>query len=203
MEEYPSNSHKSKEKAAASNMPEKNIEKVIKGGVKTKKKTELSKVAGMLISEDAANVKSYILLDVLIPAFKKAISDIVTNGIDMILYGETGRNKKKSTASKISYRDYYESDRRRDVGSSRNRGGFDYDELIFETRGDADVVLSEMINIIDDYKFVSVADLYDLADEPNNNYMAQRYGWCNLSSAQIVRSNGGYMLKLPKAMPFN
>lgn len=38
----------------------------------------------MFISEDAGNIKSYVVLDVLVPAIKKAIADIVTGGIDML-----------------------------------------------------------------------------------------------------------------------
>ena len=88
MEEYKPNSHRSKEEAATSK--EKKVEKVVHGAVKTRKKSGLEKAKGLFISDDAANLKSYVLMDVLISAFKKATSDIVTNGIEMILYGETG-----------------------------------------------------------------------------------------------------------------
>ena len=89
MEEYKSNSYKSKEQTEVPE--EKKIQKVANG--KTRKKSELSKFANVFISEDVQNVKSYILMDVLVPAIKKAISDIVANGIDMLLYGESGRTK--------------------------------------------------------------------------------------------------------------
>ena len=98
MEQYGPNSHKSKEaqkEGAASS--DKKVEKVISGSAKPKKKGEMQKFADVFISEDVGNVKSYILMDVLVPAIKKAISDIVTNGIDMILYGETGRTRKASS----------------------------------------------------------------------------------------------------------
>ena len=54
----------------------------------------MQKFADVFISEDVNNVKSYIVMDVLVPAIKKAISDIVTNGIDMILYGKLGNQKR-------------------------------------------------------------------------------------------------------------
>ena len=94
MEEYKPNSHRSKEERKES-IPEKHVEKVISGTVKPKKKSEMQKFADVFISEDVNNVKSYIVMDVLVPAIKKAISDIVTNGIDMILYGEAGKSKKE------------------------------------------------------------------------------------------------------------
>ena len=85
MKEIAPNSHRYKEeqKATAS---EKKIEKVVTGTVKTRKKPAAQKLTDIFISEDAANVKSYIFMDVLVPAIKKAISDIVTDGIEMILY---------------------------------------------------------------------------------------------------------------------
>lgn len=201
MEEYKSNSHKARE-ARKETLPEKKVEKVISGTAKSKKKNELKKFADVFISEDANNVKSYILLDVLVPAVKKAISDIVTNGIDMILYGESGRTKKNSTASKISYRSYYEKENnRRDYTNQRARSGFDYDEIIFENRGDAEAVLDAMNDIISQYNVVSVLDLYDLADVSTDNYTAKNYGWTDISGCKAVRVNDGYVLKLPRALP--
>ena len=157
MEEYKSNSHKSKDEEK-----KKEIAKVVTGEVKTKKKNEAQKFADTFISEDIANVKSYILMDVLVPALKKAISDVVTNGIDMILYGEPGRTKKSTTASKVSYRSYYDRTSDRDDYISSRRRGFEYEDIILETRGEAEEVLMRMDELIDTYGIVSVGDLYDL-----------------------------------------
>ena len=97
-EEYPSNSNRAKNDKPAA--PEKKVEAVVSGGAKTRKKSEAKKLADTFISEDAGNVKNYILVDVLIPAIKKAVCDIVTNGIEMILYGETGPRAAPSTTRK-------------------------------------------------------------------------------------------------------
>ncbi len=202
MQEYKANSHKSKTEQSDP-IPEKKVEKVIAGTVKSKKKGELQKFADVFISEDADKVKSYILMDVLIPAVKKAISDIVTNGIDMVLYGETGRTKKNSPGSKVSYRSYYDKrDDRRDYDSPRTRTGYSYDDIILDNRGEAEDVLSKMDELISTYDFASVADLYDLVGI-TGNYTDNRYGWTDIRSASVVRVREGYMLKLPKALPLN
>lgn len=57
MEEYKSNSHKSRE------LEEKKIEKVITGKVKTKKKSEIQKIVSLFVSDDVADIKDYILHD--------------------------------------------------------------------------------------------------------------------------------------------
>jgi len=97
MENYEPNSHKYKEEQKAAVQVEKKVGKVIRGSAKPKKKGEMQKFADIFIAEDASNVKSYILMEVLVPAVKKAISDMVTNGIDIILYGETGHTRIRSS----------------------------------------------------------------------------------------------------------
>ena len=62
MEEYKPNSHKSKEEQK-NLVPEKRVEKVISGTVKSKKKSEMQKFADVFISEDVNNVKSYIVME--------------------------------------------------------------------------------------------------------------------------------------------
>jgi len=142
-------------------------------------------------------------MDVLVPALKKAISDIVTNGIDMVLYGETGHTSKSSMASKVSYRSYFDKPTdRRDYGRSMARPGYDYGDVVLESRGEAEDVLSRMDELISSYGVVSVADLYDLCGI-TGNYTDNKYGWTDIRSAQPVRTPDGYMLKLPKALPLN
>mgnify|MGYP001416152967 FL=1 len=203
MEEYKPNSHKYKEDQKRSTLEKKKVEKVIAGTVKSKKKSEIRKFTDVFISEDIDNVKSYILLDVLIPAIKKAISDIVTNGIDMILYGETGKTKSYSTASKISYRSYYDGrNGRRDYSTIRTKIGYNYDDIILDNRGEAEDVLLRMDELISTYGLVSVADLYDLVGI-TGNYTDNKYGWTDIRSASVIRVRDGYMLKLPKALPLD
>lgn len=204
MDEYKPNSHKSKEEQKDVTH-EKRVEKVVSGTVKPKRKGDMQKFADVFISEDVSNVKSYILLEVLVPAIKKAISDIVTNGIDMVLYGETGRTRNKSTASKVSYNRCYDrpEDRKRDYNAPAARNGFDYDDLIFPTRGDAEAVLDAMNEIIAQYQVVSIADLYDLANVSLDNYTANKYGWTDIRGCKPIRVRDGYILKLPRALPLN
>lgn len=199
MEEYKPNSYRSKEEHKT-DISEKKVKKVISGSAKSKKKGEMQKFADIFISEDVSNVKSYILMEVIVPAIKKAISDVVTNGVDMILYGESGRSKKNS-ATKVSYGKYYNGDR--EPRRTAPKVGFDYDDIIFETRGDAESVLDAMNEIISSFNVVSVGDLYDLADVSTDNFTVNKYGWTDISGCKAVRVRDGYILKLPKAAPIN
>lgn len=203
MEEYKSNSHRFKEEQRAA-PPEKKVEKVVSGPVRAKKKSDIRKFADVFIQEDAQKVKSYILMDVLVPAVKKAISDIITNGLDMFLYGEPGRTKKSGPASKVSYRSYYDNKRddRRDYGGVRTRTGYDYDDVILDDRGEAEEVLSRMDELISTYGLVSVADFYELVGI-TGSYTDNKYGWTDIRNASVVRLGDGYTIKLPRALPLN
>lgn len=202
---YTPNSHKYKEEQKAAASEEKRVTKVVKGPVKTKT-NEARKLADIFISEDISNVKNYIFMDVLVPAIKKAIYDIVTNGIDMFLYGGSGKGKTSSNGSKVSYRNYYE---RRDNNSGykgsenvKSRNGFEYDDIIFSNRGEAENVKQQMQDVIGRYGVVTVADLYDMADL-TAPYTSQKYGWMDVSGAEAVRVRDGYMLRLPRAVPID
>ena len=198
---YASNSHKSREEQAASEGRQK-LDKVVTGTAKTRKKNDIRKFADVFISEDAKNVKQYVLMDIVVPTIKKAI--IGAN--DMILNGGNSTVGGHSTTSKVSYRKYYDEPRSTDryrQADTRPRTRFDHEDIVFESRGEAEAVLVQMGEVIDIYGFVTVADMYDLAGltEP---YTANKYGWTNIRSAEIVRINGGgYVIKLPKASPID
>lgn len=200
-QEYKSNSNKSKAVEAVKEKEHK-VEKVVTGKVITKKKNGMQKFADEFISEDAKNIKSYVLGEVLIPAIKKAISDIVTDGIDMILYGgNSGGRSRRSSADKVSYRSYYDRDRRPSdrLTTGYNRG-YANDDIIVDSRGEAEDVLARMDEIIDTYGVASIADLYELVGI-TGNYTDNKYGWTSMRNAQVVHVRDGYMLKMPKAMP--
>jgi hypothetical protein len=201
-EEYKSNSHRSKEGKTEALTDRKRVEKVVHGRVRTKPKSGVSKITDVFISEDAANVKSYIVMDVLVPAVKKAISDIVRDGIDMILYGESRGRRSRSASDYVSYRDYSRSDDRDRFRDSRSRSSYAHDDIILDSRGEAEEVLTRMDELIDTYGNVSVADLYDLVGK-SSEYTDNKYGWTNIRNAEPIRVRDGYMLKLPKALPIN
>ena len=179
------NSHRYKAEQQAKLSEEKKVSKVTSGRVRTKKKSEIAKMKDSIISPEASGMQSYIFGSVLIPAVKKLMSDIVKDGIDILLYGDTRR----------SSRDRDDRERRRE-----SRYAYDYKELIFDNRSDAKEVLDTLLDILDTYDSVSVGDLYD-AVGMSHNYTDNDYGWTNLSSAEVVCIRGDYMLRLPKAKP--
>lgn len=202
MEEFKSNSHRSKE----STVPEKKLEKIVTGSVRPKKKSNFQKLMDMVLPEDVDNATEYIVRDILIPAGKKALSEI----LDTFLYGSGGRSEKRTNASKVSYRSYYDdrngnSNNRHANTAPRTTSGYSYDDIIFDSRGEAEEVLMKMEECIATYGMVSVREFYDLVGV-TGNYTDHKYGWLDLHTAHVVRlrmGENGYVIKFPRAVPLN
>lgn len=202
MNEYQPNSHRYKEEQKSAEIQPKKVEKVIKGKAKVKT-NELRKFADVFISEDVKKVKSYVLMDVLVPTIKKAIVDIVSDGVSMIFLGGSGRrgSSSGSSASKISYSSYYDRrDDRRHAEPVRSR--YSYDDIILDSRSEAEEVLERMRELIETYNVASVADLYDLVGI-STNHTDNKYGWTNLRNADVQPTRDGWVLRLPKALPID
>lgn len=199
MSDYKPNSNRFKEEQKKTS--EKRAEKIVTGQVITKKKSGMRKLADEFISEDAKNIKSYVIGEVLIPTAKKVVSEVVTNVVDIILYGGSRGGSKRSTADRVSYRNYYDRDSR-PVRNSSYHAVYEYDDIILDSRGEAEDVLMRMDEIMDTYKLVRVADLYDLVGVTAPP-TANAYGWTNIRNAEVVRVRDGYMIKMPRAVPID
>ena len=196
---FPSNCHKDREEKEEP----KKLEKVVKGKVVQKKKTFFKKVVETFVGDDIHSVSSYLLYDVLIPAAKDTISNMVQGGIEMLLFGErkSDRTRRDRGRSYVSYNSYSAGRReeRREL-SNRNRASHNFDEIILETRGEAEEVLSHLADLIIDYGQASVSDLYDLVGI-TGSFTDNKYGWTDLRSASATRArHGGYQLNLPRTV---
>lgn len=199
MEEFKSNSDKSKE--LAKQTPTK---KVISGKAKLKKSGS-GKLKELFVAEDIGNVKNYIIHDVLVPALKKAFYDVIVNGLSISLYGDTRMNERSSRpGSNVSYVSYYDRDRRNDYAPSYSRRtGYSYSDVVVETRPEAIDILDRMNESIQAYGIVTVLDLYDFAGLPTYP-TDNKYGWSSIRDAQIIHDrDGGWRIKLPRPVAIN
>lgn len=75
-----------------------------------------------------------------------------------------------------------------------------FDNIIFETRGDAEYVIDKLEDILHTYGFVTVADLYECSGM-NHKHGDNHYGWTNLKTVRVLRARNGWILELPRALP--
>lgn len=184
---YPGNSDRAKEK--------KEIVSVAKARVK--RESTAKKVVGEIIREDARSVGETVLWDVIIPTVKNLISDTVTRGIESMLYGGDSRPRSRS-----SYSDYSGYSRpkgtrdrpaeRRERRSARHAEP-ERNEIIFDTRSDANDVIDRMSDLIDQYGQVSLADLNALIGA-SSNFIDDNWGWTDMGSFDVRQVRDGFML---------
>lgn len=193
---YQSNSNRSKRKVVEEKNKADKVNKVVKGKVKTKKKNS---ILSSFINDDVQDIKTYIIEDVLIPTIKKTITDVVKNSIDMFFYGEVHK-PSRTNSSRISYSSYYDRDRERESRTRRN--SLLIDDIVLESRAEAEEVLDRLDEMIEEFGMASVLNLYDLIGV-TAPFTADKYGWTDIRNATAVRVRDGYLLKLPRVMPLD
>ncbi len=188
------------------NEPEKVEEKLVKKVTTGKRIIKKKGFGDIFFGETTRSVGSYILFEVLIPAAKSTISDMISNGIEMLLYGEP-RNRRRDSRDRgkpfVSYTAYYDKgERERDRERIHGRSRFHLDEIVINSRSEANDVVEGMFAILDEYNAVTVADFLELVDI-EGEYTDQNYGWTNLRDAEVRRVRDGYVVDLPqpKALP--
>lgn len=191
--DYPSNADHPKKQ------PEKKrMEKITTGKVATTRHSASNSIIEFLTP---------VIVDAIVPTLKDALVSIVTNGINILIYGDSESTASSRPVSSISYgRTNYSriSTDRKNGGrpNTQTRSRQNFDDLIFETRGEAQIVLDELKNAIEQYGVVTVLDAYDLCGQ-TAPYTSDKYGWMNLDNAYIERNRQGYIIRFPRAVPID
>ena len=161
------------------------------------------------LADDVHTIKDYIVWDVLIPAVKNAISDTITNGIDMLLFGQTrtrggnsvrritpyssiSSNSVSNSGRLVKYNEASENKR-----PNRGLGGYSYQEVVLPTRPEAEDVLAHMRLNLERFQVVTVADLYDMVGEIPD-MIDNKWGWTDLTGACVQRCSDGFILRMPR-----
>lgn len=183
--------------------PKREISSVARGRVIKRNKSFTRSIAEVFVGDGENNVGAYILRDVLVPALKNLISDAVTSGIEMILYGETsGRSKRgrERGGSVINYGSFSKRNRdddRRDRSRPQYRDKFDLNEIFFKDHTDAEEVLDELCERLEEYEQVSVADYFELAGIDGASWVHNKWGWESLKKAFCTHTRHGWAIVLP------
>lgn len=193
----PGNSHKARK-------DEKTIKKYEGGEVRLRERGPIETIGRSFLSESIETVGRYLVLEVIIPALKNAVSDVVTTGIDMLLFGESRKSSgKKSTGfGVINYTNFSQARRpeRDDIPFRINPKR--YEDIVMPSKEDAENVLNMMADVIEEYGAISLADLYEMVGF-NSDYTDQRYGWTDIGKTVIRRVREGYLLEFPSPTVLN
>ena len=222
MDEYPANSHKvrdvtrdytNKGRTEGEEEPKK-IEKVIEGEVLRRKKPLPKRLAESFVGGDLRTVRTYVLFEVLLPAAKDTLADVVSQGVERMLFGEarsTSRRTGVRPGSRYTpynqYSQYSKSSsavRREEPRSisRRSRAAHEFDEIILATSREAQDVIDRLFDLIARYDTATVADLYELVGI-TGNYTDDKWGWTDIRGAGTTRVRNGYLLDLPRPEPLD
>lgn len=177
---------------------DKHIEAVAQGKKVAKSKSKARRIAEIFVGGDLKETAVHVRDDVAVPALKNFLYDSLSEGLQRILWGETRDDRRRNS----THRDYVGYSRRaresRPTTSTRySRVTQDFDDIILNTREEAESVLSRMYDLIERYNMVTVAELYSLVGI-SAEFTDENWGWKDLRSANIQHIRDGFRINLPK-----
>jgi hypothetical protein len=184
---------------------------LVKNPVIRRKKPLGVRFQEMLIGGDTKSVLEHVINDVLIPAFKDMMLDAVNEGMQRRMYGESRGNRRSPVSragafisNQVNY-NRYSGPKRDDRSSSMSRvarASHNFDDIIMSTRAEAESVIDELRDIVEQYGHASVRNLYELVDEKAHS-TDENWGWFDLRHASVRHVSNGYLLNLPKTVPLD
>lgn len=195
----PGNTDKAKEGASP--------KKKLIAKAKVQKKSAIKEALRTFFAQDLPEIAEHLVVDVAIPAAKNAITDMVTQGIQQLLYGEVDP-RRRSTSGYTSYSSSSRYDRSRGRYESRHTERREphqpkptnVEDLVFDTRGDAVDVVEFVAEQIEEYGQVSVADLMSsVGIQPR--YTDERWGWTTTDAFEIRQIREGWLVSADRPEP--
>jgi hypothetical protein len=205
--DYPPNSEASKRRAQEE---DKNIKRVTTDDPVRRRKPLRKQFSETFVAGDAKTASRYVIFDVLIPAAKDTIVEVLSQGIEKLIYGDS-RRRTGSTPPQagptgiVSYNRY--SMQNRQTGPQRTisrqaRSRHDFDEIVLTSRTEAEEVIDRLFEVVSRYGSATVADLYELVGIIGT-HTDNKWGWTDLRGAGVSRVRGGYLLDLPEPQPLD
>lgn len=187
----------------------KEIKKVVTGDAVVKQKSLGTKFKDVFFGGDFKATMRYVAADVVLPAIRDIIVNTTTEGIKRAVYGENNMRRSGGMMSNYRPKTNYSSisspfrpDPRgnvfmpdqapRRVMSARK----EMNDVIVASRSDAEHILERMLDCIDQYESVTLADLYAMLGMPSS-HVDNKWGWTYIKDAQIQQVQEGYSIRLP------
>lgn len=205
--DYSSNSKKTKSSPTEAR-PE--LEKVISGTAVVRKKSVGAKFREQFAGDDAQTVGQYLLFDVVLPASKNLIFDMLTEGAKRLLFGGSrpsgGLFSGSGVGGRTNYKAYSGSGVITQTSSPsvreltpQQRAMNDFSGVVLGSKEEAYRVLEVLTDLIEQYGVASVND-FNACVGLTSDFTQQKYGWTNLNTAGVRAVREGYLLEMPKAI---
>ena len=165
-------------------------------------------VGGLLGPNGIRAIGAYVGHEIIVPMIKNAFVDSMTTGINMAVFKDQPQpnrrnnpgwnNRQHQNTNRVQYDKSYQNNQVNQYQSPNTRRTiYAIREAVFPNREEALMVLDNMMNEIDKYGQVSVADYYDWIGIGDSTFADVSYGWDDLTRARVVSVRGGYAISLP------
>lgn len=195
---------------------EQHVKKVIKGNASFAKPTLMKKLKDTFISDDANNVGSYIVNDIIVPSVQEGIINTIISATTMIFGRGRGGYygyRPYDNISKASWRqpDRYDNTpydrygyRRDDRGASEYRSTRSYRDVEVDTYEDMLDVIHELYSLLERYHMVRVSDYFSAAGL-TGEFTDNHWGWYDLPPRIAPRRtmSGRWTIDLPRPVALN
>ena len=201
-EVFPGNSQRDKKTAPK----EKKVERVTTAEPIRRKKGLGRKFKDVFFGGDPKATASFIVQSVLIPAAKDMIVDAASEGVQKLVRGDSYRRRSAPSSGPSGYVAYNRIGRGPPVAESprsmspRARARHEFDEIVLQSRQEAETVIEQMYEIVSKYDTATVSDLYDLVGI-RATHVDHKWGWTDMRGAGVVRVRDGFLLELPDVVP--
>jgi len=204
--DYPPNSDASKRAA----LEDKKIERVTSDDPIRRKKSIGKQFKETFIGGDARSAVRYSVFDILLPAARDMVVESISQGFEKLILGDSSRRRgapppQSGPTGYVSYNRYSMGNRSsgpQRVMSRQARSRFDFDEIVLQSRAEAEEVIDRLFEVVSRYGTASVADLYELVGI-HGSHTDNKWGWSELRGAGVSRVRGGYLLDLPDPQPLD
>jgi hypothetical protein len=204
----PGNTFKDRESAGPPKPSREPVEKMIQGDVIIKKPNFFKRMGRSMVADDVGNVGDFIVVDVLGPALRNLIYDIIVKGAGRTIFGagqvyrSSGRGVPPSagpvSSLKTAYHRVSEGGEPGRSVSQASAARHDFSEIVLPDRIEAIQVLEYMQARLEMYRTVTVGDFYD-ALGVSGGFVDRNWGWTDLSTAEIRQTREGFVFDLPRA----
>jgi hypothetical protein len=209
-----SNTHSIRQAAERANQPveeREKVEKVITGKVVQKKPNIIKRVARGMVADDVTNVGDFVVSEVVMPAFRNLLYDIVSQGSHRVLFGTNARARRGMYAPAPGYgpvsnlKTAYHRAREESAPagpqmSQHDQATHNFDGIFLDSHADAQEVLDQLLARVERYGFASVADFYGYLGV-TGSFADQKHGWNDLSTASVRHARQGFTFDFPRAQP--
>ena len=119
-----------------------------------------------------------------IPSYSEYFHELIVNKLDILFYGGEIHARKKIPYRTTKYYpvNYYKF----------FKNEMQVDNISFETRAEAEKVLDEMKEVLNEYGNVSIADYYDLVSHRSVLASDLTHGWLDLSTTEVRKNIDGH-----------